>query len=360
MLTYLPAALLLLHGLIHIAGVFSISKTDTGNISNLQQSLWYTSGTLLILTALFLLLHYDWWWMPAAPAVVLSQVMIARSWKQARWGTVLNVLLLLPVIIAYSTWHFERQFERRVASACKQVEENNGLLTEADIDKLPSVVQRYIRYSGSLGKPKVSNFRVDFKGMMRKRGQTRWMNFNSRQYNFQLHPERLFFMEATMDHMPVAGFHYYTPKEAFMDIRLLSVLRVAYEKSDEMRVAETVTFFNDMCCMAPATLIDKNISWSDETKNSIRATFRQGAISIAATLYFNNDGALINFVSDDRMALQDDGSMLRMRWSTPLQHYRSVNGYHIAGNAQTIYHYADGDFCYGQFELVDVRYNVRR
>lgn len=94
-----------------------------------------------------------------------------------------------------------------------------------------------------------------------------------------------------------------------------------------MGIAETVTFFNDMCCMAPATLIDPRIKWLETDDNKVRASFTNNGITIYAWLYFNEKGELINFISNDRYAA-DAGKNLP--WSTPLKEYKEINGYRLA------------------------------
>lgn len=172
-------------------------------------------------------------------------------------------------------------------------------------------------------------------------------------------PARLFFMKATMNHLPVSGYHRYVNGEASMDIRLFSLFRVQYQAGKEMGIAETVTFFNDMCCMAPATLIDKRIEWGNVKGNSVEAKFTVNDISVSAVLYFNNEGQLANFVSNDRYAQQEDGRMKKMPWSTPLKEYKTINGYRLASYAETIYTYPEGDFCYGNFRVNNISYNIK-
>jgi hypothetical protein len=91
----------------------------------------------------------------------------------------------------------------------------------------------------------------------------------------------------------------------------------------------------------------------------VEAKFTVNDISISAILYFNDEGQLINFVSPDRYAQQDDGSMKRMSWSTPLREYKAMNGYRRASYAETIYAYPEGDFCYGNFRVSNISYNIK-
>ena len=169
---------------------------------------------------------------------------------------------------------------------------------------------------------------------------------------------RLFFMKATMKHLPVAGFHCFENGNAYMDIRLLSLFQVQYQTGKEMGIAETVTFFNDMCCMAPATLIDPRIKWLEVNGNQVRASFTNNGITISAWLYFNEQGQLDNFISNDRFAASDKG-MQQIPWSTPLKEYMSFDGRQLPGYAEVIYNYPDHELCYGNFRLKKVTYNCK-
>ena len=144
-----------------------------------------------------------------------------------------------------------------------------------------------------------------------------------------------------------------------MDIRLLSLFSVQYQSGKEMGVAETVTFFNDMCCMAPATLIDHRIQWLEVKGNTVNAAFTNNGITITAWLYFNDNGELTNFISDDRYAVAENNTLKKLRWSTPLKDYKKFNEHTLAGYAETIYSYPEGDLSYGNFRLTNIEYNSK-
>ncbi|MBK7637018.1 MAG: hypothetical protein IPJ13_24135 [Saprospiraceae bacterium] len=134
------------------------------------------------------------------------------------------------------------------------------MLATDDIKHMPALVQKYLHYTGSIDKPKVHNFRIDFSGKIRSYEAKEWMPLTSEQYNF-MPATRLFFLDATKKQIPVSGFHRFKNGKAYMDIRLLSLFKVQYMEGKEMNISETVTFFNDLCCMAPAALIDERIKW---------------------------------------------------------------------------------------------------
>lgn len=348
------------HGLIHLMGFakafqFAEIKQLTTTISKPVGFMWFLATFLFVITAVLFLFKKDYWAIFAIGAVLISQIVVILNWHDAKFGTIANAIILIAAIIGYATWSYYDKYQNDVKSNFEQKAHFlNAKLTEMDIQHLPEPVKKYIHYTGSIGKPKVNNFKIEFKGKIRKNEQSEWMPFTSEQYNFMEIPTRLFFMKAVMKGFPVTGYHLFKNGNAYMDIRLLSLFKVQYQDGYEMDKAETVTFFNDMCCMAPATLIDNRITWQITGENIVKATFTNNGITITADLFFNEVGELVNFKSNDRY--NADAGMI-LPWATPLKDYKEVNGYKLAGYAETIYTYPDRDLCYGTFEISSIKYN---
>ncbi len=357
--------IVLIHGLIHLLGF--AKAFNFAEISQLTQPIsrpigagWGLAALLFILTTIMFLMKKDSWWIWAIPALLLSQTLIITSWEDAKFGTMANLIVLAAIIVGLGTARYYANYKNEVKSGLLRTAAlPETLLTEADLQLLPLPVQKYLRYVGAVGKPKVYNFKVEFDGKIRKNEQSEWMPFTSEQYNFMDVSTRLFFMKANMKHLPVAGFHSFKNGEAYMDIRLLSLFRVQYQTGKEMGISETVTFFNDMCCMAPPTLIDPRIQWLETDSNRVKAAFTNNGITISAWLYFNDKGQLVNFISNDRYAAGEGNTMQLLPWATPLRDYKAISGRAIPGFAEAIYSYPEGDLVYGTFNMTHVEYNCK-
>ncbi len=362
---FILPTLMMLHGLIHLLGfvkAFNLAPVSqlVQPISKGQGIFWLFTALVFVCAALFFLLKNDSWSVMAIVAVLLSQYLIYNAWEDAKWGTVANTIILVAAIIGYGTWSFSQKYEDDVKAGLQQTAAlSETMLTETDLQHLPEPVRKYLRYTGAIGKPKVTHFKLEFTGQIRASEQSEWMPFVSEQYTFMEATTRLFFMNATMKHLPVAGYHCFKNGHASMDIRLLSLIKVQYQSGSKMDISETVTFFNDMCCMAPATLIDPRIQWLEGDSSKVKAAFTDNGITVSAWLYFNAEGALTNFVSDDRYALAENNELRNAPWSTPLKDYRDFAGHRLATSAETIYRYPEGDFCYGTFHLTHVEYNYK-
>lgn len=357
---YLLVALILIHGLIHFMGfskAFGLAdmKQLSIPISKPIGLFWLLTALLFLISATLYLLKSGTWMYTCIIACLLSQVIIVLSWKDAKFGTIANGILLLIALLSLTTRLFELSYKKEANGLVKQRSRLTvPLLTAADIGHLPVPVQRYLIYCGVLNQPKVLNMQVLFEGQMREKGKD-FFSFRSEQYNFFENPARLFFMKAAMYGITVPGYHRYVNATASMDIRLFGQFSVIHQSGPGMDSTETVTLFNDMCLLAPASLIDSRISWETIDSLTIRAVFINQGISISATLYFNTAGQLINFISNDRMAIADHK---KIPFSTPVHQYRPVRGFNLMSDADAVWDYPDGKFVYGKFRLKDIRYNL--
>ena len=360
MLKYIFLFIVFIHGLIHFMGF--AKAFNYGNITQLTKAisrpagiLWLFTALLFLVTVLMVLLKSERWPYLAVFAVLLSQVLICSVWKDAKFGSIANMLILLAAIAAWGNLQFESGFRNDVKENLSlQKITDAGILKEADILALPQPVQKYLRFTGAVNKPAVHNVRIAFSGEMRGKGQG-WFAFQSVQYDFIKYPARLFFMKAKMFGVAVPGYHDYKKGAAAMNIKLFGLYPLVSAKGPEMNKSEAVTFFNDICLFAPAMLIDKRIQWDTIDSVSAKAIFDDGTNKIAATLFFNSEGQLINFISDDRYAISE---MKQFRFSTPVRDYKIINGRRIPTYGETTWHYPESDFIYGKFNLTSIEYNV--
>ncbi len=135
----------------------------------------------------------------------------------------------------------------------------NPVLTENDIRHLPIPIQNYIHYAGAVGRPKIGNMRMTFVGDFKIDIKKDWMKIKTEQYDFFSNPTRLFYIHGSMMFIPMSGWDFYTEGKGNMHVTIASLITVADIKGQEADIGELVTLFNDMCLVAPATLIDERI-----------------------------------------------------------------------------------------------------
>lgn len=235
---------------------------------------------------------------------------------------------------------------------------SSTIINENDIAHLPDCVQKYLRFTRAVGKVKPQNVYIEFEADMFQNKGDKPMKSTSIQYNFFGNYTRIFYMRASKMFIPFYALHIYRNEDATFQVKVADLIKVVDESGDGLTKAETVTLLNDMCVFAPGALIDSRITWSEIDSLSTKVTLNNGKFNVSAILYFNEKGELINFISDDRLAMEVDGSMKPVRWTTPISNYKEFDGRMIPTYGEAIWNYPEGDFTYGIFRLKKIKYNV--
>jgi len=186
-----------------------------------------------------------------------------------------------------------------------------------------------------------------------------WSEVQVEQYSFIDNITRLFYLKLNMSGIPVVGLHSYKDANATMSVKVAGLIPVVDGKGKGMNQGETVTVFNDMCILAPATLIDEKIEWEPIDSLTAKATFNNEGIKISAILYFNKEGQLINFVSYDRYYSPTGKTYESIPWSTPVSNYKNINGLNLATYGEAVWNFPEGDFSYAKFNIKEIEYNYK-
>lgn len=363
------SALIAVHALIHLMGfakgfgLASLAQLKMP-ISRPMGVLWLAAAMLILAAVVLLFAAPRWFWWVGLAGLVASQIAIIASWSDARFGTIANVLLLAAVVFGAFAWGpfgLRAEYERLVRDGTHQMADRVRPpdITEADLVALPPLVQRYLRFAGVVGTPKVYGFRARMTGRIRGSATAPWMPFTAEQMNYYDPPRRYFWMEATRGGLPLDGLHVYGEADASMRIRLLSLVQVVHVSGPQMMRGETVTLLNDICLFAPGRLLDPAIRWRAIDDRTVEAAYTNGPHTVRAELVFDDAGALVDFRSDDRPALAEDGkTLLSQRWSTPIREVRRMGPYRLAASGEARYAAPEGEYAYIEIEVHEVTTDV--
>lgn len=359
------AILLVVHGLIHVLGpakAFHWAELPqlTQPIAPFFGALWLVAALLFLVAAVSIFAWPRWWWAISACALAVSMFVLVPAWTDTKAGALANAVVLVGVFFGFLSEgpfslraEYDDDIKSRVTAAAAGTP-----ITDADLAQLPDPVRRYLRGVGVVGQPRVHNYRVRMHGRIRSGRESRWMPFVAEQYNFVDPPVRLFYLNASMFAIPVQGYHRYAGSSASMRAKAAALIPVATESGSEMTQSETVTLFNDMCLMAPATLLDSAIEWLPVDTHAVRARFTSAGHTISADLLFDDAGMLTNFVSADRYQSMGDIGMRKLRWSTPMWTHRQYGPVRLPAAGEARWEEPAGEYAYIHLSIDDVQYNV--
>jgi hypothetical protein len=366
-MTRLFAGLLLFHGAIHLLGAakgwrWAALPALTQPISPMAAVGWAVAAMLFLVSGIAVVVWPRWWWIVASAAVLISTVVIAGAWTDAKAGAAVNALVLVGIVfgvLAYGPTSLRAEYERDVTMALQHGTPGPPV-TDSDLAALPQPLQRYLRRAGLVGRPRAGNARIRMTGRIRSGPGSTWMPFVAEQYTVSQPAARLFYMTATMRGLPMQGYHRYVGDTATMRIKAAAAVTVVDAAGPEMNQSETVTMLNDLCILATPMLLDAGVRWESIDAHDVRATFTNAGQTIGAVLSFDDAGDLVDFWSDDRYKSADGKTMTRMRWSTPVRAYRQFGPYRLSSAGEARWHEPAAAFAYIELNVVDAQFNVTR
>jgi len=275
------------------------------------------------------------------------------------WVVILAVLGAIIVLIAFSIIIGSITFKRKVDGEVKKLLEQSKdlkpkVVTEEDIRGLPEPVQRYLRYTQAVGKEKTRTVRLKQKGTLRQREGQNWMPFEAEQYYTTEPPGFIWYATAKSGPLWVKARDMFYEGKGSMSVKLLSLLKVVDASGPEMNQGALVRYLNEAMWFPTAYLSDY-IRWEPLDFTSAKATVSVKGVTASATLYFNENGELTNFVAE---RYKEEGGKFSLRtWSTPIQGCREINGIRIPYRGYAAWNLSSGEFKYIELEITDIEYN---
>lgn len=202
---------------------------------------------------------------------------------------------------------------------------------------LPEPVQRYLRFTGVVGKPFVCGVHLRQKGRMQLgRGQP-WVPLRAEQW-YAVQPPG-FVWDGTLFAGPVPlvrARDMYRAGEGHMLIKAVSAFTVADARGEELDQGEMMRYLNEMMWF-PSAFLEDNVSFEAVDSTSARVTLSDHGRRVTATMFFDADGRLTEFVGQ-RYA----GGELEI-WSVPVVAYGELAGLRLPTRCKAVWKFARGD-----------------
>lgn len=269
-----------------------------------------------------------------------------------------GIVILFVLFIAGSfvaKFLFDQRVEKEVQAFFSKVENKSEIVTKADIEGLPQNVQKWLLYSGVIGKEKTKTVRLKQKAEMRLGKDKAWMPVQAEQY-FRVE-EPGFIWKASIKAAPllhITGRDKYENGKGNMLIKVLSLFTVADSKGKEVDqgtllryLAETIWF--------PSAALNDYLTWKEIDEHKAQATMTYGDISASGVFTFNSKGEVVNFEAERYGEFNGKSSL--ETWSIPLRNYQQFEGIRIPTNGDVTWKLDTGDYNWFNFEVIEIEYN---
>jgi hypothetical protein len=253
---------------------------------------------------------------------------------------------------------FDRLVKRDVEALLARATTSAGeaVVTEEMLKDLPKPVRRYLRHTGIVGKPSVDTVRLKQKGQMYLGSKQGWVPLDAEEHYTVQPPGFVWDVTIHRGPLPIArGRDMYAGAEGRMLIKAGSLFTVVDDEGPEMDQGSMMRYLSEMIWF-PTAFLDDNISFEPIDDESARVMLTDGGKSVSATMYFDEEGKVTDFVAK-RYRTVEGGYDLET-WSAPVYEYGELAGLKLPLRAGAIWKLPEGDLKYADITVTRLEYDI--
>jgi hypothetical protein len=233
--------------------------------------------------------------------------------------------------------------------------DTSRLVTEEMLHDLPEPVQRYLTYAGVVGKPMVRTVHLRQRGRMRPSPGQPWMALDAEQWYSVRPPGFVWAGTVHVGPVPVGRARdMYRDGRGHMLVKVASLIPVVDAVGEETDQAAMMRYLSEMVWF-PAAFLEDNVSFEAVDDRSVRVTLTDQGRTATATLFFDSEGRLTDFV-----AKRYRGEKWGLgTWSTPITGYGEFEGLRLPVQGKALWKLPEGDLEYFNVTVTEIRYGVQ-
>ena len=230
------------------------------------------------------------------------------------------------------------------------------LVTEEMLADLPAPMQRYLDYTGVVGKPWINTVHLKQTGRFRQGLERPWMPMVAEQ-SYTTNPPG-FVWNASFK---VAGLLLLRARDRYegghghMFGKLAGLFTVFDVRGEELDQGSMVRYLSEMIWF-PSAFLGENISWESVDEHTAQVTLTDQGKSVSGKMHFDEAGKLTNFTAERYREMEGDFSL--DPWSTPITGYGILEGLNLPVGGQAAWNLPVGDFVYIDLQITELQYNA--
>lgn len=355
-------AIVMLHGFIHILGFIKgwglkDLKELTLPINKTMGVLWLISAIITFLYAFTYFVNNRYSWLLGFLVVLLSQTLIIIFWKDAKFGTIINMLILIVSIISFSAYKFQQQVTQETHSIIsKSQNSTEKIISEIDIQNLPYPVKNWLKKSGVIGKPFIVSGKVVQKAEIKlKPQQQEWINATALQYTTIENPAFIWTVDLKLNNMlRIRGRDKFEKGKGEMLIKLNSLINVVNEEGAKLDEGTIQRYLGEMVWF-PSLALSPFITWEQINETSAIATMSYMGTEGSGTFYFNSAGDFYKFSA--MRFKENEKTSKRYEWVLLVNDYKWFEGIKIPSKMTATWKLDEGDWTWLKLEIIDLAFN---
>jgi len=351
------------HGLLHLIGFLKgIRLKDfpqiKSHISGIAGVFWFFAHLIIMATVMLYFSAKPYWWIPGIAGAILSQILIITIWRDAKWGSIMNAILLTGCIIGYGKMNFDESYEKSILAFYHEAripgEKGLGL---SDIQHLPYPVKTWLMGSGILNKDKLVTCRLKQIGEIKLSSENEnWINFVAEQYFTIKEPGFIWKLASNYAGIvPITGIDYFIDGKGVTDINLLYHKNMVDETGPKIDEGSLQRYLGEIIWF-PSAAVSPLIKWTAIDTLNAKATLEYMGTKAEGIFTFNTKGEFVKY-SAKRFKDNKNGSE-RFPWEVESLQQSTMNGVKIPVKLQVTWKLPEGDFTWFRMEISEIDYNL--
>lgn len=351
-----------LHGIIHVFGflkAFGISEFNAISqpISKTFGIVWGLTFVLFAITTTLLIAQNNYWWIVGLIGVILSQFLILNYWHDAKFGTIINSIILVSALLAYSTSNFKKTIGNERTNMLELAKTSAiNAISEDMILGLPTIIQTWLLQSGIIGKEPVYNVYLEQDlQLLMKPDQKDWSQAKAQQY-FTIEPPA-FNWSVLVNMNPlvhVVGRDKFENGQGEMTIKLFSLMSLTDAKNNEKVNQATLQRYLAEIVWFPSSALSPYIIWEEINPTTAKATMEFNGTTGSGVFHFNENGSFLKFVA---MRYKDYKDIKPTEWTVKATKTEERNGINIPVELHADWKLDTGNWTWLKLKITDIRYN---
>lgn len=229
------------------------------------------------------------------------------------------------------------------------------LVSTEMLQNLPESVQRYMTYTGIIGKPWIDTARLKYTGRFRQGFDRPWMPMIAEQWYTTNPPSFIWDARFKIAGLPLLRARdKYESGHGHMFAKIAGLFTIFDIRSEKLDQGAMLRYLSEMIWF-PSAFLGDNVAWNSIDDRSAEVTFSDCGKSVSGQVFFDEEGHLTNFTAERYREIGGDFSL--DLWSTPITGYGMHAGLNLPVKGQAVWNLPARDLIYAELEITEIEYN---
>lgn len=274
-----------------------------------------------------------------------------------KMGLILGaILLLVSILVIYFNVPYSRlktNFKDYLVESEENINENKKA-AKYTLEDLPQSMQKFYSYTKLVNKVSSNHVSFNFKDAdFVNIEMNKTLKIDYSEHIFGYVPARFAFIDSSLYGIPFQGLDSFINGEGGMKGVVAKNITLFNQRGEEMNKAALVTWLAEIIFM-PSQLLSGDVDIKEIDKNTVGVSITYDNIKASGIYKFLDSGELVEFTTDDRALIYNDGRLEHRKWSALYEDYRSNGDLLLPNRLKSKWHFDNEDIIY--FDGTDIEY----